>query len=265
MYLFIFYLFFIFIYLFYLKVIFSHYNKQTVMSCKRHIKWSLVLQLVRIHIRSSSAESDRFWFWSVFFFFFFFLGLSQPPSAPLQADWSILSDWAALHRAAAAGGGGGGGRGGGGRGGGGETQRKEPSTRTYRQRLEMKAELCLPPSHARWWWRWWWWWWCYILFIRIFKRVGGEEEEEEGEGGGGAGGFFFFFFFFFFCDVALNVKKTTEPLTGWRSAQRRSLRFGCYHERNRHGPAVEDPRSAQLRLLQGLVVVEVSADRSGCD
>ena len=96
MYLFIFYLFFIFIYLFYLKVIFSHYNKQTVMSCKRHIKWSLVLQLVRIHIRSSSAESDRFWFWSVFFLFFFYFYFffgSISASFCSASSWLVDSLW----------------------------------------------------------------------------------------------------------------------------------------------------------------------------
>lgn len=79
---------------------------------------------------------------------------------------------------------------------------------------------------------------------------------------GGAG------FDLIFLGVVLSWIYRQQKLSGvvfsriWRSPESRSLKSGFYHERNRHGPSVEDPRSSQLRLLQRFIVVKVSANWS---
>lgn len=120
---------------------------------------------------------------------------------------------------------------------------------------EWKSRFVYLPSRAC---GWWCGWWRRIRLIRIFEEKGGVGEAGVGggrEGGGGGAGCF-----------VLNLKTTQAVVFSkiWRSPRTRSPKSGFYHERNRHGSAVEDPRSSQLRLLQRFIVVKVSSDRSAC-
>lgn len=59
----------------------------------------------------------------------------------------------------------------------------------------------------------------------------------------------------------VSNRRLVSAFGSWLSGKRRGARVavgcGSGHESRRHGPAVEDPRCSQLRLLQRFVVDEV--------
>lgn len=82
--------------------------------------------------------------------------------------------------------------------------------------------------------------------LPVFVKRGREEEEEEEDILCGS----------VVCPEFKASQRRRVFLKSCARAESRSLR--CYDERNRHGPALEDPSSPQLRLLQRLFVVKVS-------